>query len=140
MKDQIFMQVIKTCASALAVLCLCVMPASAAAERDMSAALSTAGFKSRPAVTAAQRQQLRNLPVDRFTAVKQGGETYYLYPDKNHGRLFAGNQFAYRAFINNEKNNRMRRAGAFVYETNPADRATNKTVVIWHDWSPFQRW
>ena len=72
--------------------------------------------------------------------MKQNGETYYLFPDKKDGRLFAGDHWAYLAFINNEKNNRLRKEGAFVFEKDPSNRADNRTVVVWHDWSPFQQW
>ena len=117
-----------------------VAQASTAADTKMEQALLAAHFKARPAITAEQRHQLRGLPDHRFTAVKQGGETYYLFPDKKDGRLFAGDHWAYIAFINNEKNNRLRKEGAFVFEKDPSNRADNRTVVVWHDWSPFQQW
>jgi hypothetical protein len=107
---------------------------------DVDTALRTAGFRAKPAVTVEQRHQLQNLPERQFTIVQQGGDTYYLYPDKVNGRLYAGNHWAYRAFVNNEKNNQLRRAGALVFERDPSNRADNRTVVIWHDWTPFQQW
>lgn len=116
----------------------CATQTSNVANSDMEQALLTAGFKARPATNAEQRQQLHTMPDNRFTIVNQGGQTYYLYT--SNGRLYAGNHWAYRAFVNNEKNNRMRRAGAFVFERDPSNRADNRTVVIWHGWSPFQQW
>ena len=121
-------------------LAACATETSNVAYTSMNGALLTAGFKARPATTAEQEQQLRNLPDNRFTMVKQNGEVYYLYPDKSQNRLYAGDHWAYRAFINNEKNNRLREQGAFVFETDPSNRADNRTVVIWHGWSPFQQW
>ena len=113
---------------------------SKGADRNMEGALLAAHFKVQPATTAEQRHQLRTLPDNRFTMVKQGGKSYYLYPDKSQGRLYAGDRWAYLAFVNNEKNNRLRQAGAFVYEKDPSNRAINKTVVVWHGWSPFPEW
>ena len=107
---------------------------------NVDTALRTAGFHARPAVTVEQRHQLQNLPEHQFTIVQQAGETYYLFPDKVNARLYAGNHYAYRAFVNNEKNNRLRREGALVFERDPSNRADNRTVVIWHGWSPFQQW
>jgi hypothetical protein len=118
----------------------CATQTTAVADNSMGGALLAAHFKVKPAVTPAQQHQLQALPDHRFTVVKQGSETYYLFPDKSAGRLYAGDHWAYLAFINNEKNNRLRRAGAFVFETDPSNRADNRTVVVWHGWSPFQQW
>jgi hypothetical protein len=125
-------------AAVIFLLAACATQTSNVADNDMGQALLTAGFKVRPATSAEQQQQLHTMPGDRFTVVKQGGETYYLYT--SNGRLYAGNHWAYRAFVNNEKNNRMRKAGAFVFEKEPSNRADNRTVVVWHGWSPFQQW
>jgi hypothetical protein len=142
MKYQPFRKLIGTFAAAAFTLGLtvCATQTSNAADTNTERALLSAGFKARPATTAEQRHHLRAMPEDRFTVVKQGGETYYLYVDKREGRLYAGNHWAYRAFINNEKNNELRRQGALVFEKDPSNRADNRTVVIWHDWSPFQQW
>ena len=118
----------------------CATQTSNVADTSMESALLTAHFKVKTATTAEQRNHLRTLPDNRFTMVKQGSETYYLYADKKDGRLYAGDHWAYLAFVNNEKNNRLRQQGAFVFETDPSNRADNRTVVIWHGWSPFQQW
>ncbi len=115
----------------------CATQTGNVADTSMEQALLTAHFKVKTATTVEQRNHLRTLPDNRFTTVKQGGETYYLYADKSHGRLYAGDHWAYQAFVNNIKNNRLRQQGAFVFETDPSNRANNKTVVIWNDWSPF---
>ncbi len=142
MKYPAFKSLLGTFAVAALTLSLAVRAtqANTVADTDMERALLAAHFKAKPAVTAEQRHQLRNLPDHRFTRVKQGNETYYLFPDKKDGRLFAGDHWAYMAFINNEKNNRLRKEGAFVFEKDPSNRADNRTVVVWHDWSPFQQW
>jgi hypothetical protein len=107
---------------------------------SMDGALRSARFKVQTASTIEQRNHLRSLPDHRFTAVKENGNLYYLFPDKSQNRLYVGDHWAYRAFINNEKNNRLREQGAFVFETDPSNRADNRTVVVWHGWSPFQQW
>ncbi len=142
MKHQQLKNLISVFAVVATVLWLgaCVTQTSNVADTNMDGALLAAGFKSRPAVTPAQRQQLRALPDNRFTRVKQGSQTYYLYPDKNQGRLFAGNEWAYRGFVNNAKNNELRKQGAFVFETDPSDPANPRPIVIWHGWSPFPEW
>lgn len=142
MKNQSFKKLIGTFAAVALGLSLAVsvIQTSSAAELNMEGALLAAHFKVKPATTAEQRHQLRTLPDNRFTIVKQGSETYYLFPDKSRGRLYAGDHWAYLAFINNEKNNDLRRQGAFVFEKNPSNRADNRRVVVWHDWSPFQQW
>ena len=71
--------------------------------------------------------------------VKEGGNTYYLYADKRQGRLYVGDHWKYQAYVNNIKNNQLRKQGAFVIE-DPTNRADNRTVVIWHGWSPFREW
>ena len=110
------------------------------ADTDMERALVTSGFKVKTAATEAQRAQLRGLPADRITMVKQDGKTYYLYPDKRQERLYAGDQWAYQAYKGYVKNNHLRKEGAFVFELNPTDKANNRTVQEWHGWSPFPAW
>ena len=110
------------------------------APTDVEPVLLTSGFKAQPANTPAQRRQLRALPENQFTMVKQRGNSYYLYPDKKGNRLYAGDEYAYRSFQNYFKNWNLRERGVFVWEVNPADRSNNKTIQIWHDWSPFDQW
>jgi hypothetical protein len=118
----------------------CATQTSNVTGTDVGAALVTAGFKVRPATMAEQRSHLTTLPDNRFAMVKEDGKTYYLYADKSQGRLYVGDHWAYQAYINNVKNNRLREQGAFVYEVDPSNKADNRTVVIWHGWSPFQQW
>ena len=142
MKNQQFKNLIGAFAAAAVILWLgaCATQTSNVADTDMRGALLAAGFKVRPATTVEQRNHLRTLPDNRFTMVKEGGESYYLYADKKDGRLYVGDHWAYQAFVNDEKNNRLRQQGAFVFETDPSNRANNRTVVVWHGWSPFQQW
>jgi hypothetical protein len=113
---------------------------AAVADTQVEQVLLTSGFKVKAAKTPAQRAQLRAMPDDQFTMVKQDGNTYYLYPDKKDNRLYAGDQYAYRAYQGYLKNKNLRAQGVFVWEVNPADRSSNKTIQIWHDWTPFHQW
>jgi hypothetical protein len=125
-----------------ATVCLsgCATQTSGVADTASEQALLIAGFKVKPATTAEQRNHLRTLPDNRFKMLKESGETYYLYADKKDEKLFVGNHYAYQAYINNVKNNDLRKQGAFVWEVDPSDRALNRTIVIWHGWSPFGEW
>jgi hypothetical protein len=142
MKPQQFKNLIGAFAAVAVMLWLgaCATQTSNVADTSMEQALLAAHFKVKTATTVEQRNHLRGLPDNRFAVVKEGGETYYLYADKKDGRLYAGDHWAYQAFVNDKKNNRLRKEGAFVFETDPSNRADNRTVVIWHDWSPFQQW
>jgi hypothetical protein len=113
---------------------------AAVAATEVEQVLLTSGFKVNAAKTSAQRAQLRALPDNQFTMVKQDANTYYLYPDKKDNRLYAGDQYAYRAYQGYLKNKHLRAQGVFVWEVNPADRSNNKTIQIWHDWTPFHQW
>jgi hypothetical protein len=121
-------------------LVACATQTGDVADNTIGPALLAAGFKVRPATIPEQRNHINTLPDDRFTMVKENGNPYYLYADKKNGKLYVGNRFAYQAYINNVKNNELRKQGAFVWEVNPADRALNRTIVVWHGWGPFERW
>jgi hypothetical protein len=127
-------------AGAIVWLSGCATQTSDVANTNLGPALLAAGFKVKPATTAEQRNHLRTLPDNRFKMVDENGEPYYLYADKKHEKLFVGNRFAYQAYINNVKNNQLREQGAFVWEVNPSDRALNRTIVVWHGWTPFAEW
>lgn len=107
---------------------------------EIEQVLLTSGFKVQPAHTPAQLSQLRSLPADQFTMMKQNGKEYYLYPDNKNNRLYAGDHYAYRSFQNYYKNKGLREKGVFVWEVNPAQRSKNTTIQVWHDWSPFDQW
>jgi hypothetical protein len=137
-----FKNTIGISAIAVAIVSLggCATQTSSVADTGGEQALVTAGFKVRPATTAEQRNHLSSLPDNRFTIVKENGDPYYLYADKKDEKLFVGNRFAYQAYINNIKNNELRKQGAFVWEVDPSNRSLNRTIVIWHGWSPFSQW
>lgn len=128
---------------AIAVVCLGLQFAVASngsADTQTEQALVTSGFKVQRADTPAKRAQLRSMPDNQFTTVKQNGNTYYLFADKKDARLYAGDQYAYRAYQGFIKNKNLRERGIFVWEVNPSDRSSNRTIQVWHDWTPFDQW
>lgn len=118
----------------------CATASNPPTDTELKQALLASGFKAKPAASSTQRAQLQAIPDNQFTMVKQNGNTYYLYPDRKDGRLYAGDYYAYRAFQGYVKNKQLRAQGVFVWEVNPADRSNNKTIQVWHDWTPFSQW
>ena len=116
------------------------MCATATGDALAEQVLLNSGFKVRPAHTPAQRAQLRALPDHQFTLVKQNGNTYYLYPDKKENRLYSGDHYAYRAYLNFYKNQKLRAKGVAVFPINPGDKSNNRTIQVWEQWSPFDQW
>ena len=141
MKNQ-FKETVGIFAIAAAIVCFsgCATQTSGVADTSAEEALLTAGFKVRPATTPEQRNHLSTLPDNRFKIVNENGAPYYLYADKKDEKLFVGNRYAYQAYINNKKNNELRKQGAFVWEVDPSNRSLNRTIVVWHGWTPFSQW
>jgi hypothetical protein len=113
---------------------------AAAAETEQEQALLYSGFKVKSARTAGQLAQVRELPGNEFTVVKQNGNTYYLYPDKKDNRLYAGDQYAYRAYQQYVKDKKLRAEGVFVRPTHYENKSNPKNVEIWQQWGPFPAW
>jgi len=130
---------------AMAAALILMFPSYAAADRPMNdrefdAALRNSGFKVRPAANVAQRKDVRGMHGDEFTVVHQNGKAYYLFADQATNRLYVGDEWAYRAYQGYVRNRHLREKGVFVYELRPGDKANNKTVDIYHDWTPFEQW
>ena len=113
---------------------------AAAADTEQEQALLYSGFKVKSASTARQRADVRALPGNEFTVVKQNGNTYYLYPDKKDNRLYAGDQYAYRAYQRYFKDKQLRAQGVFVRPTHYENKSDPRNIQIWHDWGPFPEW
>jgi len=111
-----------------------------AADTEQEQALLYSGFKVKSASTAGQRAQVRALSTNEFTAVKQNGKTYYLYPDKKDNRLYAGDQYAYRAYERYVKDKQLRAQGVFVRPTHYENKSDPRNVEIWDQWDPFPAW
>jgi hypothetical protein len=109
-------------------------------DTEMEHVLVNSGFKVRSASNGGQRSHISRLPDNQFQQVVQNGNTYYLYADKRDNRLYIGDQHAYRAYLGYLHNKKLRQQGVFVWEVRPADRANNKTVEVWHGWTPFPEW
>jgi hypothetical protein len=144
MKMQGFKRLMPTVAVAvLTIFALGCSGSMAATETEnvhVDQVLLQSGFKSRPANTPAKRKQLRALPENEFTTVKQNGNTYYLFPDKKNNRLYVGDHYAYRAYQNFFKNRKLRAKGVAVFPIHPANKSSNTTVQVWEQWSPFDQW
>ena len=113
---------------------------AAAADTEQEQALLSSGFKVKSARTVGQRAQVRSLPGNEFTVVKQNGNTYYLYPDKKDNRLYAGDQYAYRAYQQYVKDKKLRAEGVFVRPTRLENKSDPRNVEIWQQWGPFPAW
>ena len=113
---------------------------AAVADTQMERALLNSGFKVKAADTAARRAQMRRLPDNQFTMVKQDGKIYYLYADKKDNRLYAGDQYAYRAYEKFVRDNQLRAQGVFVRPLRFENKSDNKTIEVWQGWEPFPAW
>lgn len=113
---------------------------AAGADTEQEQVLLSSGFKVKSAKTAAQHAEVRGLPDNEFTVVKQNGNTYYLYPDKKDNRLYAGDQYAYRAYQQYFKDKQLRARGVFVQPTRLENKSDPRNIEIWHDWGPFPEW
>ena len=60
--------------------------------------LLSAGFKTKVATTAKQRQELKTLPAGQVSPVTQKGKTFYIYPDAARNRIYAGNETEYQKY------------------------------------------
>jgi hypothetical protein len=113
---------------------------AAAADTEHEQLLLSSGFKVKSASTARQRADVRALPDNEFTVVKQNGKTYYLYPDKKDNRLYAGDQYAYRAYQRYFKDKQLRAEGVFVVPRRYENKSDPRNVEIWQEWGPFPAW
>ena len=113
---------------------------AAAADTIQEQWLLYSGFRVKSASTARQRAQVRALSTNEFTAVEQNGTTYYLYPDKTNYRLYAGDQYAYRAYERYVKDKQLRAEGVFVRPIRYENKSDPRNVEIWQQWGPFPAW
>ena len=113
---------------------------AAAADTVQEQWLLYSGFNVKSASTARQRAQVRALSSNEFTAIEQNGTTYYLYPDQKNYRLYAGDQYAYRAYQRYVKDNQLRAEGVFVRPIRYENKSDPRNVEIWHEWGPFPAW
>src|SRR6266481_8584362 len=104
---------------------------AAAADTEQEQVLLSSGFKVKSASTAGQRAEVRALPDNEFMVVKQNGNTYYLYSDKKDNRLYAGDQYAYRAYQRYAKDKQLRAEGVFVIPKRYENKSDPRNVEIW---------
>lgn len=60
--------------------------------------LTQSGFKAVPITTAAQQQEVANLPADRISPVKRNGQVYFVFPDPSHKMIYVGNKTQLHAY------------------------------------------
>jgi hypothetical protein len=81
--------------ASLALACLAIGCATTPSTLDL---LSQAGFKQVPATTEAQKSRLATLPTGRVSQVTRNGNPYFVYPDRDHHRLYVGQKPQYERF------------------------------------------
>jgi hypothetical protein len=79
----------------IALLALATGCASTGQTKQTEELLYDADFKTVPARTAQQEQQLKALPRDKVTMVQRNGKTCYVFPDVAHNQIYVGNQKQY---------------------------------------------
>src|SRR5215813_4602131 len=60
--------------------------------------LTQCGFKTVPATTPQQMQQLQSLPPRKISVVTRNGTRYYVYPDADQKLLYVGRDDQYLAY------------------------------------------
>ncbi len=83
---------------ALVVVATLLAAFSATAQAQPENLLLSAGFKTRVATTAKQKQELRTLPAGKVSPVTQKGKTFYIYPYATRNEIYVGNNAQYRAY------------------------------------------
>ena len=71
---------------------------TANASPESQSLLLSAGFKTKVATTAKQRQELKTLPTGQVSPVTQKGKTFYIYPDATRNRIYVGNEAEYQTY------------------------------------------
>jgi len=108
----------------------CATTASPRAEN----VLLSAGFKAKVATTAKQRQELQTLPEGKISALRQKGNTFYIYPDAPHNQVYVGNKAQYEAYKKLAAQ-QPTSAGPIQFEAyTPGD---NVAVKEFYGWAPF---
>ena len=69
-----------------------------ASTRQTEDLLTAAGFKPRPATTAAQQTQLKSLSARKVSTIEKGGKKYYVYPDAAKNIVYVGDSAQYEQY------------------------------------------
>jgi len=83
---------------AFVVSAVLVAALTANASSKSQSLLLSAGFKTKFATTAQQRQELKTLPEGRVSPVTQNGKKFYVYPDASRNQLYVGKEPEYQAY------------------------------------------
>lgn len=85
--------------------------------------LTAAGFKTRPATTAAQQEHLKSLPR-KVSLLQKDGKNYYVFPDAARNVLYVGDNTQY------EEYQKLRKQQAWAEEqVNPAAEMQTATAL-----------
>ena len=77
---------------------LIAVGAGCASTKQTEDLLTAAGFKARPATTAAQQTQLKSLPAHKVSTIEKGGKKYYVYPDAAKNVIYVGDGAQYEQY------------------------------------------
>jgi hypothetical protein len=80
---------------------------SAAPTPQTESLLSAAGFKTVPASTDKQLQEIPKLPAGQVTVMSNTGKNYFVYPDLARKQIYVGTEKEYQAYLKLRAQNNM---------------------------------
>jgi hypothetical protein len=111
------MKLLSNSSAVLAVLATLVLAAgcantstsaqSAAPAPQTESLLSAAGFKTVPASTDKQLQEIPKLPTGQVTVMSNTGKNYFVYPDLARKQIYVGTEKEYQAYLKLRAQNNM---------------------------------
>jgi hypothetical protein len=69
--------------------------------------LTAAGFKTVPATTDKQLQEIPKLPAGQVTVMSNTGKNYFVYPDLARKQIYVGTEKEYQAYLKLRAQNNM---------------------------------
>src|SRR5687767_13234345 len=102
----------------LAAATLAIFVTSCASTQDTENSLVAAGFKVITPSTPAQTAKLKALPTNKVTLVKQGGKTYYVFPDVPNNQAYVGGPKQYQVYQQNRQAAKIAEDNAMAAEMN----------------------
>ena len=80
---------------------------SAAPTPQTESLLSAAGFKTVPASTDKQLQEIPKLPAGQVTVMSNTGKNYFVYPDLARKQIYVGTEKEYQTYLKLRAQNNM---------------------------------
>ena len=103
---------------------LIAFAAGCASTKQTEDLLTAAGFKARPATTAAQQAHLKSLSAHKVSLLRKEGKTYYVFPDTARNILYVGDSAQY------EEYQKLRKQQQWAEEqANPAVEMLNESAL-----------